>query len=91
MRSYSTSGINSLVMTTSDLNLSHIAMKLWLMLSASSSQTTSGREVIISEIWNELWFAYEGFLDVLDMEAQVGLYPVSFTSRSLCHRLTIRS
>jgi hypothetical protein len=72
-------------MTTSDLNLSHIAMKLWLMLSASSSQTTSGREVIISEIWNELWFAYEGFLDVLDMEAQVGLYPVSFTSRSLCH------
>ena len=81
MRSYSTSGINSLVIATSDLNLSHIAMKLWLMLSASSSQTISGRGTDASHIWNELWFAYEGFLDVLDMEAQVGLYPVRFTGR----------
>ena len=78
MRSYSSSGIQSVVMATSDINLSHIAIKLWLMLSASRSQTIGGREALTSEIWNELWYAYEGFLDVLDMEAQVGLYPVSF-------------
>jgi hypothetical protein len=57
-------------------------MKLWLMLSASSSETISGQGTSISQIWNELWFAYEGFLDVLDMEAQVGLYPV----RLICRR-----
>jgi hypothetical protein len=78
MRSYSTSGINSVAIATSDLNLSHIAMKLWLMLFASTSQMTSGQEPSILDVWNELWFAYEGFLDVLDMEAQVGLYPVRF-------------
>lgn len=75
MRSYSTSGINSLMIATSDINLSHIAMKLWLMLSASNSQSIPGGAGLV---WNELWFAYEGFLDVLDTEAQVGLYPVSF-------------
>lgn len=48
------------------------------MLSASRSQTTYGRETPVLEVWNELWYAYEGFLDVLDMEAQVGLYPVRF-------------
>jgi len=78
MRSYSSSGVNSVVTATSDLNLSHIAMKLWLMLSASSSQTISGQETVVPHIWNDLWFAYEGFLDVLDTEARVGLYPVRF-------------
>src|SRR5258705_1397204 len=61
MRSYSSSGINSVVTATSDLNLSHIAMKLWLILSASSSQTISGQETVVSHIWNDLWFAYNGF------------------------------
>jgi len=57
-------------------------MKLWLMLSASSSQTISGQEAVVSHIWNDLWFAYERFLDVLDTEARVGLYPVRFIGGS---------
>ena len=33
-------------------------------------------ESSISTVWNELWPAYEGFLNVLETEAQVGQHPV---------------
>lgn len=28
-------------------------------------------------VWNELWLAQESLLNILEMEAQTGLYPVS--------------
>ncbi len=78
LRSYATSGISSATVATHDVNQSHIAMKLWLMLSNSRSMVVPGGETLVSETWNELWSAYEAFLDVMDNEAQVGLHLVRF-------------
>ncbi|KAF9533011.1 hypothetical protein CPB83DRAFT_806739 [Crepidotus variabilis] len=73
MRSYSNSGISSPAAAATDVNQAHIAMKLWLML--ANLRSWHGGETIIAAIWNELWASYESFLDVVETEAQVGLYP----------------
>ena len=39
--------------------------------------STHNGETSVAGVWNELWPAYESFLDVLDTEARVGAYPVS--------------
>jgi len=76
IRSYTTSGIGSLTTATMDVNQSHIAIRLWLMLSNSISGERSERQITVSGVWNELWSAYEGFLDVIETEAHVGFHPV---------------
>lgn len=80
MRSYATSGVSSAMVATHDVNQSHIAMKLWLMLANSRSLVIPGGETLVFGAWNELWSSYETFLDVLDTEAQVGLHLVLFFS-----------
>src|SRR6266545_4866990 len=76
IRSYTTSGISSLTAATMDVNQSHIAIRLWLMLSNSISTGTSDCQITVSGIWNELWPTYEGFLEVIETEAHVGFHPV---------------
>ncbi|KAF8163325.1 hypothetical protein B0H34DRAFT_805778 [Crassisporium funariophilum] len=85
LRTYVQSGITSLEAATTDVNQLHVAMKLWLMLAHSFSMLTHGAETQIFKVWNELWSGYEGFLNVLEMEAQVGLYPtlISLASASI--------
>lgn len=61
---------------TTDVNQTHIAMKLWLVIADFMCKLTKGGETLVATVWNELWAAYEGFLDVLETEAQAGLYPV---------------
>jgi hypothetical protein len=78
LRSYATSGISSATVATHDVNQSHIAMKLWLMLSNARSMVVPGGEALVFGTWNELCSAYEAFLDVMDTEAQVGLHLVRF-------------
>jgi len=63
-------------------------MKLWLMLANSMSTVVPGGESLVASMWNELWAAYEGFLDVLETEAQVGQYPVRYNPRRCCSLLT---
>lgn len=52
---------------------------------------------MIAAVWNELWASYEGFLDVVETEAQVGLYPVSMHQAvveqmlMVCHLQTLVS
>jgi hypothetical protein len=74
VRGYNQAGIPSLETATADVNQLHISTKLWLML--VQSLAVSG-EVKIFTVWNELWLAQESLLNVLEMEAQTGLYPVS--------------
>lgn len=74
MRSYTSSGVGSVATATTDLNQAHISMKLWLML--GNMKAAAGGEVVTAAIWNELWATFEGFLDVVETESQVGLYPV---------------
>ena len=89
MRSYVQSGITSLGAATTDVNQTHITMKLWLMLANSMSTVVPGGESLVASMWNELWAAYEGFLDVLEMEAQVGQYPVRYNPCRCCSVLTM--
>lgn len=77
LRTYVTSGIASAATATTDINQAHISLKLWVMLAHSISMSTHNGETSVAGVWNELWPAYEGFLDVLDTEARVGAYPVS--------------
>lgn len=62
---------------TADVNQLHISTKLWLMLVQSLSPLAVSGEAQIFSVWNELWSAQESLLNVLEMEAQAGLYPVS--------------
>ncbi|CAA7271679.1 unnamed protein product [Cyclocybe aegerita] len=84
LRSYVHSGINSLAAATNDMNQAHVATKLWLMI-ANSISVTHGGESLVNGVWNELWAAYQGFLGVLETEAQFGLYPtlISLASTSV--------
>ena len=77
LRTYVTSGIASAATATTDINQAHISLKLWVMLAHSISMSTHNGETSVAGVWNELWPAYESFLDVLDTEARVGAYPVS--------------
>ena len=70
-------GIPSLETATADVNQLHISTKLWLMLVQSLSPPTVSGEAQLFTVWNELWSAQESLLNVLEMEAQTGLYPVS--------------
>jgi hypothetical protein len=76
LRTYVYSGISSSVTANTDINQAHIAIKLWLMLAHSMVLPAKNGEGSVSTVWNELWPAYEGFLNVLETEAQVGQYPV---------------
>jgi len=73
VRGYNQAGIPSLETATADVNQLHISTKLWLMLVQSLSPLAVGGEIFT--IWNELWLAQESLLNVLEMEAQTGLYP----------------
>ena len=77
VRGYVQAGIPSLETATVDMNRLHISMKLWLMLVQSFSPLALGGETQIFAVWNELWLAQESLLNVLEIEAQSGLYPVS--------------
>ncbi|PPR08077.1 hypothetical protein CVT24_010538 [Panaeolus cyanescens] len=84
-KGYAYYGITSLEVATTDVNQGHIAMKLWMTLVHLQSQHTTGGERMISSVWSELWSAYEGFLNVLETEAQVPFYAtlISLTSSSM--------
>uniref|UniRef100_A0A8H8CNC3 Phorbol-ester/DAG-type domain-containing protein n=1 Tax=Psilocybe cubensis TaxID=181762 RepID=A0A8H8CNC3_PSICU len=75
LRTYVTSGISSAAAATTDVNQVHISMKLWLKIADSVSKFVQGGETVVYAVWNELWPGFEGFLGVLETEAQVGLYP----------------
>jgi hypothetical protein len=77
LRGYVSSGMASASTATNDLNQAHIALRLWLMLANSMPGLIQSNEAVINAVWNELWPPYEGFLNVLEGEARVGLYPVS--------------
>lgn len=77
LRNYVSSGISSVATATTDINQAHVALKLWLMLAHSVSASTHNGESSLAGVWNELWPAYESFLNILDTEARVGLYPAS--------------
>ena len=77
VRGYVQAGIPSLETATVDMNRLHISMKLWLMLVQSLSPLALGGETQIFAVWNELWSAQESLLNILEVEAQAGLYPVS--------------
>ena len=77
LRGYIQAGIPSLETATADVNQLHISTKLWLMLVQSLSPLAVSGEAQIFSVWNELWSAQESLLNVLEMEAQAGLYPVS--------------
>ena len=77
VRGYNQAGIVSLETATADVNQLHISTKLWLMLAQSLSTLEVSGEAQIFTVWNELWSAQESLLNVLEMEAQNGLYPVS--------------
>jgi hypothetical protein len=82
VRGYVQSGIPSLETATADVNQLHISMKLWLMLVQSLSPLAVDGERQIFTVWNELWSAQESLLNVLEMEAQAGLYTVSRSGSS---------
>ena len=77
VRGYNQAGIPSLETATADVNQLHISTKLWLMLVQSLSPLAVGGEARVFTVWNELWLAQESLLNVLEIEAQSGLYPVS--------------
>ncbi|KDR81629.1 hypothetical protein GALMADRAFT_239698 [Galerina marginata CBS 339.88] len=89
LRSYVHSGIPSSTNATTDINQAHIAMKLWFMLANTVSKQNQSGETTVSGVWNELWPPYEGFLNVLETEAQAGLHStlVSLTSTSVADLL----
>lgn len=59
------------------------------MLAHSMVLQAKNGESSISTVWNELWPAYEGFLNVLETEAQVGQHPtiISLASTSVADLL----
>jgi len=85
VRGYVQGGIPSLETATADVNQLHISMKLWLMLVQSLSPLAVGGGAQIFTVWNELWSGQESLLNVLELEAQAGLYPtlISLTSTSI--------
>jgi hypothetical protein len=89
LKTYVYSGISSSVTATTDVNQIHIAIKLWLMLAHSMAILAKNGEGSVSKVWNELWPLYEGFLNVLETEAQVGQYPtlISLASTSVADLL----
>ncbi|PPQ66076.1 hypothetical protein CVT26_010818 [Gymnopilus dilepis] len=80
LRSYVYSGISSSAGASTDVNQAHIAMKGWLTLVNTLSRQCSGGEDLVMSVWNELWPAYEGFLNVLETEAQAELHPQTLVS-----------
>ncbi|KAF4615386.1 hypothetical protein D9613_003079 [Agrocybe pediades] len=82
LRSYVQSGISSALAATTDVNQTHIAMKLWLMVADFMCKLTKGGDTMIASVWAELWAAYDGFLHVLEIEAQARMNPTLITLAS---------